>query len=119
MRSEFNSIKRCSLYIFIFLIITGCNNMQASVDCNAFKNWPEGIEPEKISDGSIVVEEITDVIQAPNGYWYPKTIEVKQTSIRKDYKEVPLRITSTKRVYIQTNPEFPNGIFDINTLPGQ
>ena len=80
------------------------------------KNWLEGIEPEKIRDGSITVHDITEVIQADNGYWYPKVIEVKQTSIRKDYKQAPLKTSSIKRIYIQTNPQFPAGIFDPDNI---
>ena len=83
------------------------------------KNWLEGVEPQKIRDGSITVEDITDVIQAPNGRWYPKVIVVKQSGIRKDYKEAPLKVSSIKRVYVRTNPEFPKGIFNAEELPGQ
>ena len=83
------------------------------------KNWMKGVEPEKIIDGSIVVEDITEVIQTADGHWYPKVIVVKQSGIRKDYKEAPLKVTETKRVYIRTNPEFPKGIFNAEELPGQ
>ena len=83
------------------------------------KNWLNGVEPEKIRDGSIVVEDITEVIQTADGHWYPKVIVVKQSGIRKDYKEAPLKVTKTKRVYIRTNPEFPKGIFNVEELLGQ
>lgn len=80
------------------------------------KNWLEGVKPEKIRDGSITVADITDVIQAPNGYWYPNVIVVKQSGIRKDYKEASLKVSSIKRVYVRTDPEFPDGIFDPGNL---
>jgi len=83
------------------------------------KNWLEGIEPEKVRNGSITYEDVTEVVQAPNGHWYPKVIVIKQSGIRKDYEEAPLHVSTVKRIYLQTNPEFPDGIFDINTLPGQ
>lgn len=74
--------------------------------------WLDGVAPEKIRNGSITVENITETIQAPNGHWYPKTIEEKQTGIRKDYQEATLPLSSIKNIYIQTNPKFPVGIFD-------
>ena len=80
------------------------------------KNWLEGIEPEKIRDASITVEDITNVTQAPNGHWYPEVIVVKQSGIRKDYNEEPLKVSGTKRIYIRTDPEFPNGIFETSNL---
>lgn len=83
------------------------------------KNWLNGVEPEKTRDGSIVVADITEVIQTADGHWYPKVIVVKQSGISKDYKEAPLKITETKRVYIRTNPKFPKGIFNAEELPGQ
>jgi len=81
------------------------------------KNWLEGVDPEKIRDGSIVVEDITEVTQAANGYWYPKIVEVSQTGVIKDYKDAPLKTRTIKRIYMQTHPEFPETIFDSETLP--
>jgi len=81
------------------------------------KSWLDGIEPEKIRDRSITVTDITEVTQGANGYWYPKTIEVKQTGIRTDYKEAKLKTTATKKLYIETQPEFPEGLFDLDNLP--
>jgi hypothetical protein len=81
------------------------------------KDWLKDVEPEKIREGSIIEEEITEFIQAPNGYWYPKIIEERQTGIRKDYKDVPLRVNVIKTVYLRTDPEFPEGIFDPDKLP--
>jgi len=83
------------------------------------KNWLEGVDPKNIRDGSITVEDITDVIQDLNGRWYPQVIIVKQSGIRKDYKEVEFKISLTKRIYIRTNPEFPKGIFNSEELPAQ
>jgi hypothetical protein len=81
------------------------------------KNWLEGIDPEKIRDGSITVRDITETIQAENGIWYPLLITEKQTGIRKDYKSSPLKDSYIKKIYIKINPEFSGGIFDISSLP--
>ena len=83
------------------------------------KSWLEGVESEKIRDGSITIKDITNVIQAPNGRWYPKVIVARRTGTRKDYKEAPLKVNETKRIYIRTNPEFPKGIFNVEELSGQ
>lgn len=80
------------------------------------KNWLDGVEAEKIGDGSIHIEDTTDVIKAPNGHWYPKVIVVKHSESRKDYKETPLKVSSIKKVYVLTNPEFSEGIFEPNNL---
>jgi len=83
------------------------------------KSWLEGVDPQKVRDGSITVEDITEVIQATNGHWYPKVIVVKQSGIRKDYQDAPLQVTNTKTVYVQVEPEFPDGVFDPEKLPGR
>ncbi|MHC4646340.1 MAG: LolA family protein [Planctomycetota bacterium] len=83
------------------------------------KNWLNGVDPDKIGDGSITIEDITEFKKTPNGRWYPKVIVVKATAVRKDYKHAPLKARTTKTVHIQTAPQFPDGIFDIEKLPGQ
>lgn len=83
------------------------------------KNWLEGVEPDKITDGSITVYDTTEVIQAPNGHWYPKVIVIKQSGIRKDYRQAELKVTAVKKIYIRTDPEFPQGIFDADKFPGK
>jgi len=102
-------------YICVRKVTEQCPDAEWQKD----KNWLNGVEPEKIRDGSIVVEDITEVIQTADGHWYPKVIVVKQSGIRKDYKEAPLKVIKTKRVYIRTNQEFPKGIFNAEELLGQ
>jgi hypothetical protein len=81
--------------------------------------WLNGIDPTQVPNGSITVEEITEAFQAPNGHWYPKAIVERQTGIRKDYRQAPLGINTIRRVYLDLSPEFPEGVFDANKLPGQ
>jgi hypothetical protein len=83
------------------------------------KDWLADVDPNKVSDGSIRVEEITEAFQAPNGHWYPTVIVEQSTGIRKDYAQAPLRRSATRRIYLDLSPEFPEGIFDIDKLPGQ
>jgi len=91
----------------------------ADADWQQDKNWLDGVDSEKIRAGSITVEEVTEMTHAHNGHWYPKVIVVKQTGIRKDYKDAPLEVRTTKTIYLQTEPKFPDGIFDIPEPPTQ
>lgn len=83
------------------------------------RNWLAGIEPDKINNGSITVADATEVMQAPNGHWYPTIITVKQSGIRKDYKEAELKVCTIKKIYVRTDLEFPEDIFDADKLPIQ
>jgi hypothetical protein len=83
------------------------------------KNWLAGVDPNKARDGSITVQEITEASEAPNGRWYPVVIVEQSTRDRRDYREAPLTTGTTKRIYLDLAPEFPEGIFDTNKLPSQ
>ncbi len=83
------------------------------------QGWLNDVDPTKTRDGSIIVEEITEAFQAPNGHWYPRFVIERQTGIRKDYRHVPVKDNRSKRIYLDLTPKFPDGIFDIDRLPGQ
>ncbi len=100
-----------------YLCIRKVTEWRPDDDWQQDKNWLEGIELEKIRKGSITIEDVTNDKQAENGHWYPQTVEIKQTGIREDYEEAPLKISSTKKIYLNTNPNFPEGIFNSEKLP--
>jgi hypothetical protein len=83
------------------------------------KNWQAGVDPNKVRHGSITVDEITETFQAPNGHWYPRVIVEQSTGDRADFGSAPLKTDTTKRIYLNVSPEFPEGTFDIDELPGQ
>jgi hypothetical protein len=83
------------------------------------KDWLTGVDPSQVRDGSIIVEDITEALRAPNGHWYPKSIIERQSGICKDYRQVPLKENWSKRIYLDLSPKFPEGIFDIERLPSQ
>jgi hypothetical protein len=83
------------------------------------KDWLNGVDSTEVRDGSVTIEEITKAVQAPNGHWYPETIIVQGSGIRKDYRQAPLKTHTVKRVYLNLSPEFPEGVFDIDELPSQ
>jgi hypothetical protein len=66
-------------------------------------SWLEGIDPAIIPKQSSSTIEVTEFAQLRTGRWYPR--KIKETGI-------------TKTVYLDTEPEFPGGIFDPNNLPG-
>jgi len=65
-------------------------------------SWLEGVDPTSIPNEYSSTIEVTEFSQFQTGRWYPRKI-----------KE-PGR---TKTVYLETDPEFPEGIFDPNNLP--
>jgi hypothetical protein len=83
------------------------------------REWLAGVDPNKVRNGSITVEEIIEAIEAPNGHWYPVVIVEQSTGDQKNYREAALKTSATKRVYLDLSPEFPEGIFDIDKLPGR
>lgn len=83
------------------------------------KNWLKNVDPRKVGGGSMIVCEITEVFQAPNGHWYPRVIVQKQTDASEDYRNAPMQVYDVETIYLDLSPTFPEGIFDPNGLPGQ
>jgi hypothetical protein len=83
------------------------------------KNWLKKVDPKKVGGGSMIVQEITKVFQAPNGHWYPRVIIEKQTDGRGDYRSAPMQVNDIETIYLDVSPTFPDGIFDPNKLPGR
>jgi len=65
-------------------------------------SWLEGVDAAMIPKQSSSTVEVTEFAQFQTGHWYPK--KIKETGI-------------TKTVYLETEPVFPEGIFDPNNLP--
>ncbi|MCX5643655.1 MAG: hypothetical protein NTZ17_03065 [Phycisphaerae bacterium] len=81
------------------------------------KNWLAGVDPKKVPQDSTTVTDIPEVAQAPNGHWYPQTIIQSESGFSRDKK--PVKETRITQVYLQVPPQFPDGIFDVDKLPGQ
>lgn len=80
--------------------------------------WDKGVDPEQIRDGSIQVTDVIEYDQTDSGHWYPQTIEIRQSGIRKDYQEVALELEETITIYLEVNPDFPEGAFDADKILG-
>jgi hypothetical protein len=85
------------------------------------KDWLAGVDPQKIMEDSTTIIDIAEAVQAPNGHRYPQAIVESYSGQAKDRqgRAIPYTRTVTKRVYVQVSPTFPDGIFDIEKLPGQ
>jgi hypothetical protein len=64
-----------------------------------YKSWLEGVDPNRIPEEKTRWgREVTEFGQTDTGQWYPKRI-------------------GTNPIFLDTDPEFPEGIFDPETLP--
>ena len=85
------------------------------------KHYLKGVDPNEVRGGTMLVCEITEVFQAPNGHWYPRVIIEKSryADSGEDHRDLPMKVTDVKTIYLDVSPTFPEGIFDRNRLPGQ
>jgi hypothetical protein len=78
-----------------------------------------GIDPESIPTEPCSIIEVTEFGTTPAGQWYPKKIH---KSIRTQYGDSAGQSYFQQReqsvlVYLETDPVFPEGIFDPENLP--
>ena len=66
------------------------------------KSWLEGVDPERIYAERTQIREVTEFGQTDAGQWYPRRIETGLNAIT---------------IFLDTDPEFPEGIFDPENLP--
>lgn len=75
--------------------------------------WLTDVDSEKIPADSYNIKEITEFAQTDTGKWYPK--KIKSTWCN-DVSKAKQR-QHFQRIYLKTNPKFPEGIFDPKSLP--
>jgi len=81
-------------------------------------SWLEGIDPNELHHDTFNITEVTEYRQTENGQWYPWKIEFRISSYNSDIGEFrPSTLHNIKTVYLNTDPIFPEGIFDPNNLP--
>lgn len=66
------------------------------------KSWLEGVKPDRISAERTRIREVTEFGQTDAGQWYPRRIDTGRNALT---------------IFLDTDPEFPEGIFDPRTLP--
>ena len=77
------------------------------------KTWLANIDSSKIPPDSYTINEVTEFAQTDSGVWYPKVIKNTWRGESSAGKER----SSTKNIYLNTNPIFPEGIFNPENLP--
>ncbi|NQT03533.1 MAG: hypothetical protein HQ580_16010 [Planctomycetes bacterium] len=65
-------------------------------------SWLEGVDPASIPNEYSSTIEVTEFSQSQTGHWYPR--KIKEPG-------------KTRTVYLETDPEFPEGIFEPENLP--
>jgi hypothetical protein len=82
------------------------------------KSWLEGVELNELSMVTRNITEVTEYRHTEKEKWYPYKIEFRISSYDPDTGSFrPYSLNSVKTVYLNTEPEFPEGIFDPNNLP--
>jgi hypothetical protein len=81
-------------------------------------SWLDGVDPDELHRDTICITEVTDYRQTKNGSWYPWKIEFRISPYDAEIGEFkPFSLNNVKTVYLNTEPIFPEGIFDPNNLP--
>ena len=82
------------------------------------ESWLEGVDPNELHRDTRNVTEVMEYRQTKKGQWYPYKIEFSTSPYDSDLGEFePYSLHNVKTVYLNTDPEFPEGIFDPNNLP--
>jgi hypothetical protein len=78
------------------------------------KSWLDGIDPNNIRPDATSITQVTEYSQTDSGKWYPKVITRTIVGVRKD--GTPGVFTISETIYLETAPEFPEGIFEPENL---
>ncbi len=82
------------------------------------RSWLEGVDPDELHRDTRNITEVTEYQQTEGGKWYPWKIEFIISSYDSDINAFdPYTLHNLKTVYLNTDPNFPEGIFDPNNLP--
>ena len=78
-------------------------------------SWLDGIDPDNIRPDATTITQVTEYGKTSSGQWYPKVVTCTIVGVRKD--GTPGVFTTIETVYLETAPQFPEGIFDPENLP--
>ncbi len=82
------------------------------------KSWLDEVESYELRPDTRNITEVKEYRQTEDNRWYPYRIEFKVSSYDSDIGALrPYSLNSVKTVYLNTELEFPDGIFDPNNLP--
>lgn len=63
------------------------------------------------------VQEVKEMTQTGNGWWYPCKVEWIRVNLDDDGEEISRQVNNVTEIYIKIVPEFPKGIFEAKNLP--
>ena len=82
------------------------------------KSWLDEVKSYELQPDTRNITEVTEYRRTEGGRWYPYKIEFKVSSYDSDIGALrPYSLNNVKTVYLNTELEFPEGIFDPNNLP--
>ena len=77
--------------------------------------WLDGINLENVEKDSSYISEVLKYGRTDSGKWYPKKIENRRLEFKED--GTTKESISIDTIYLNENPQFPDGIFDLENLP--
>ena len=63
------------------------------------------------------VRETTELAQTEKGFWYPRSSDWIRVNLDADGKEVSRQVNTTDHIWVKVTSQFPEGIFDRDSLP--
>ncbi len=82
------------------------------------KSWLEGVDLNILGVDSSTITQVTEYRQTELGQWYPYKIETSISVYDSNINAFgPYSFNNVKTVYLNSNPTFPEGIFDPKQLP--
>ncbi len=63
------------------------------------------------------VQEVTEMTQTENGWWYPCKVEWIRVNLDDDGEEISRQVNNVTEIYIKIVSGFPKGIFEAKNLP--
>jgi hypothetical protein len=74
-------------------------------------------DPNVIPEKSSTIRAVTEFGQMADGKWYPKRIESRMPKWDSSGKEIETSPYESTDIYLETEPNYPNDIFDCDKLP--
>jgi len=65
----------------------------------------------------VSISEVKEFSQTEDGWFFPRVVEHWNATEDHDSSEVSTKLSGIKTVYLEMNPDFPEGLFDAANLP--
>lgn len=81
-------------------------------------DWLDGVDPDKIEKDHYSLTQVLEYGRTESGAWYAKKLRNIYGSGLFENSENQQKQGRVDTIYLKEAPEFPEGIFDADTLPG-